>query len=337
MIRPGISVILCTYNGAKKLPATLHALAKQNTNDQFEWELVFVDNNSQDDSAAITLKTWEKYRTQVPLSVYSENTPGKYYAFQLAIAKASYGFFIICDDDTALREDYLLRAFNLLNKRPDVGAAGGRSLLRLTEGAAVPDWLPDDYEPFALGKQFKHTGYLPVAKGRLWGAGLASRTDLYKKLYANLPSLLIDLPDKAALISEDTEFCYRLILAGGKLYYDEDLVLHHMLDSSKLTIAHRDNLHTVHCISALVLDKYRAVIKVESQQNKWLYKTKVFFITPFRLWFSQNIKSKTRYRSFLKYLYPGLYGRDKVIEKIRECVKNQAFFPIRSSSKSIEA
>ncbi len=335
MIKPGISVILCTYNGAAKLPATLHSLAKQNTNDQFNWEIIFVDNNSQDGSATIAHQKWRQYITQVPLFVYKENTPGKYYAFQLAIAKASYEFFVICDDDTALQEDYLLRAFNLLSSRPEVGAAGGRSLLKLPEGVAAPDWLPEDYEPFALGKQSARTGYVPVAKGRLWGAGLASRTDLYKKLYADLPSLLIDLSDKRALISEDTEFCARIILAGRKLYYDEDLVLYHMLDSSKLTAAHRDKLQRIHNVSALVLDKYRVVIKVESQQNKWVYKTKVFFITPFRLWFSQNIKSKARYRGFLQYMYPGLYGRDQVIEKIRECVSTGDIFPIPSNSKSI--
>ena len=40
MTRPGISVILCTYNGAAKLPATLDYLAQQNVNGLFEWEII---------------------------------------------------------------------------------------------------------------------------------------------------------------------------------------------------------------------------------------------------------------------------------------------------------
>lgn len=331
MTRPGISVILCTHNGAAKLPATLDYLARQNVNGRFEWEIVFVDNNSTDRSVEVAQETWQQYNIQVPLLVYKENTPGKYYAFQLAIMKASYDFFIICDDDTGFQEDYLARAFNLLTTHPEIGAAGGRSLLKLPEGTTAPGWLPEDYEPFALGKQADQTGYVPLKKGRLWGAGLASRKDLYRKLYADLPSLLIELPDKKALISEDTEFCARVILSGGKLYYDENLVLHHMLDSSKLTTAHRDELQRIHDVSALVLDLYRTVIKVESQNNKWLYKMKVFFITPFRLLFSRNTKSKARYRGFLQYLYPGMYGRDNVMEGIRALAKKQPIFAISSN------
>lgn len=321
MTRPGISVILCTYNGAAKLPTTLDYLAQQNVNGLFEWEIVFVDNNSTDRSIEVAQETWQQYKIQVPLLVYKENTPGKYYAFQLAIAKASYDLFVICDDDTGFQEDYLARVFHLLTTHPEIGAAGGCSLLKLPQGTTGPDWLPLDYEPFALGKQADQTGYVPLKKGRLWGAGLASRTELYKKLYTDFPSLLIGLPDKKAMISEDTEFCARIILDGGKLYYDENLVLHHMLDSSKLTTAHRDELLRIHNIAALVLDRYRTVIKAESQNHKWLYKMKIFFITPLRLLFSRNLKSKERYRSFLQYLYPGLYGRDHMIEKIRTCIK----------------
>jgi len=317
MTRPGISVILCTYNGALKLPATLGYLAKQNTEQRFEWEVIFVDNNSQDDSAAIVERTWRQYNTPAPLFIYRETTPGKYYAFQTAIARANHDYFIICDDDTGLQTDYLSRAFDLLNGHPEVGAAGGRALLKLPNGIPAPEWLPENCEPFALGKQAERTGYVPIKKGRLWGAGLASRTHLYKATYANLPSLLLEVPDKKALISEDTEFCARLILKGYQLYYDDALVLDHMLDETKLTIVHKKGLDSIHNASACVLDRYRTVIEVRSWKFRWPNIVYVFFVTPFRMWYTRNIRSKARYQNVLQYLYPGLYGRNHMIERIR--------------------
>ncbi|SDE07903.1 glycosyltransferase family A protein [Niabella drilacis] len=318
MMRPGISIILCTYNGALKLPETLGYLARQKTDQRLEWEIIFVDNNSHDHSTSIVEETWRQHKSPAPLFTYTETTPGKYYALQTAIARAHYDYFIICDDDTGFHPDYLSRAFELMNAHPEVGAAGGLSLLKLPDGIKAPEWLPEDYEPFALGRQADRTGYIPMVKGRLWGAGLVSRTDLYKKLYATIPSLLIELPDKKALISEDTEFCARLILKGYQLYYDEGLVLHHMLDHTKLTTTHRDNLRCIHDASGTVMERYRIVTKVRFKKIKWPYKLKVFFIVPFRMWYTSNTKSKTRYRKLLQYLYPGLYGRDIIIEQIQE-------------------
>ncbi|ANH82285.1 hypothetical protein A8C56_16150 [Niabella ginsenosidivorans] len=317
MTRPGISVILCTHNGALRLPATLGYLARQKVDQRFEWEIVFIDNNSQDHSSEIAEEIWLKYNAPAPLHIYKESAPGKYYALQTAIAKANYNYFIVCDDDNGFHADYLSRAFDLLNEHPEVGAAGGRSLLKLPDGKHAPEWLPEDYEPYALGKQARYTGYVPLKKGRLWGAGMISRTDLYKELYAAFPSLLIGVPGEKALNSEDTEYCARLILKGYQLYYDESLILDHMLDDAKLTTKHRDAMNHIYNGSGGVIDRYRTVIKVQTQKAGWLYKAQVFFINPFRMWWTRNTRSKSRYRNALQCLFPQLYGSDRIIEKIR--------------------
>ncbi|MBO9619273.1 MAG: glycosyltransferase family 2 protein, partial [Niabella sp.] len=257
MTKPGISVIICTYNGVLKLPETLGYLARQEVGKRFEWEIVFVDNNSQDRSAEAAEEIWRNQNTDVPLLICQEPTPGKYYALQTAIAKARYDYFIVCDDDNGLNPDYLSRAFDLLNAHPEVGAVGGYARLKLPNGVKAPEWLPADYEPYALGKQAEGTGYVPLKKSRLWGAGLVSRTNLYKEVYAAFPSLLIEVPEERALNSEDTEFCARLILKGYQLYYDGNLELQHLLNPAKLTVAHRQTLNAMYNGSGAVIDRYR--------------------------------------------------------------------------------
>jgi len=53
----GISVLVCTYNGAKRLEKTLAHLAAQVTNSTVEWEIILVDNNSTDNTSVIAKRS----------------------------------------------------------------------------------------------------------------------------------------------------------------------------------------------------------------------------------------------------------------------------------------
>ncbi|MGO3307207.1 MAG: glycosyltransferase, partial [Sphingobacterium sp.] len=57
-LTPGVSIIICTYNGAQKLPKTIQALADQNVPDNIPWEIIFVDNNSSDNSQTVAKMNW---------------------------------------------------------------------------------------------------------------------------------------------------------------------------------------------------------------------------------------------------------------------------------------
>jgi glycosyltransferase involved in cell wall biosynthesis len=45
-MEPELSVVLCTYNRAARLPAALEALMRQSTN--LDYEVIVIDNNSTD-------------------------------------------------------------------------------------------------------------------------------------------------------------------------------------------------------------------------------------------------------------------------------------------------
>ncbi|PSN20103.1 glycosyl transferase, partial [filamentous cyanobacterium CCP5] len=45
------SIAICTYNGEHRLPDVLNALLQQSQIDNLRWEVIVVDNNSQDGTA----------------------------------------------------------------------------------------------------------------------------------------------------------------------------------------------------------------------------------------------------------------------------------------------
>ena len=70
-----ISVIICTYNGASRLPATLEKLAAQSVPAECPWEVLLIDNASTDDTAAVAKQIAIDF--PAPLRVLHEPTPGK--------------------------------------------------------------------------------------------------------------------------------------------------------------------------------------------------------------------------------------------------------------------
>src|SRR5439155_12302864 len=58
VVRPGISVVVCCYNSAQRLPATLGHLAAQEVHEGLDWEIIVVDNASTDETSRAAHAAW---------------------------------------------------------------------------------------------------------------------------------------------------------------------------------------------------------------------------------------------------------------------------------------
>ena len=105
MHKDGISVIICCYNSSTLLPRTLEHLALQDVPENILWELIIVDNNSNDDTAEVARKEWEKYKIDIPFKVVYESNPGLSYARQKGVKEASFELLLFCDDDNWLEKN----------------------------------------------------------------------------------------------------------------------------------------------------------------------------------------------------------------------------------------
>lgn len=323
-LKSGISIILCTYNGADKLPLTLQALASQRVPEGIPWEIIFIDNNSSDDSSVVVQKTWDaiSYKPKVRLTCLSETTPGKYYALNKGLKKAKYRYFIIVDDDNRLSPDYVAQAFELIDNQDHIGAIGSYTQAAFDANMPQePTWLKKSAERYALGEQGSD-GDVSYRK-HLWGAGLVSRTDLYLKIYEKFPSFLINFSQKNILVVEDTEYCLRLLLRGFQLHYSSKLKLFHFIPNERLTQEYWTKLNYNIDQSFEVIDVYYMAVKVYSDKykNPW-QRRRLKLLTKLRYKMSNGIK-KQRQRILLGFLFPESVYNTPLIDEVRKFIHDE--------------
>jgi len=334
LLEDGISVILCTYNGATKLPQTLRHLAAQRFADHIPWEIIFVDNNSTDRSTEVAKAIWADLHIEsVPLICLRESKPAKYYALQTAMAHASYQFFVICDDDNWLEPEYLNRIYELLNRHPNIGAVGGQGIPVTDADRELPEWFFEYSEGYAVGKQGKQTGDV-TKRGYLWGAGLGSRTAVYKSFYEKYPSFLLLHDDPSIMTTEDTEYCLRLILRGYELYYDEALKFRHFIPEDKLTKDYMHALYKKNHEGFVVTGNYYLAIKLFDNRGRIepVNKLRLMLLTPLRLLLARTHKKRIREQTIISYLFPSARRKNLVTSHVQEFVRDKEIAAYTRSS-----
>ncbi|MFB2922231.1 hormogonium polysaccharide biosynthesis glycosyltransferase HpsE [Aerosakkonema funiforme] len=121
-----LTVAIATYNGAKRLPEVLDQLQKQVGTDGIEWEVLVVDNNSNDNTAAVISDYAKQWRPDSELRYVFEQRQGQSYARSRAVQSAKSKDLIgFLDDDNLPAENWVAEAYNFGKENPKVGAYGG--------------------------------------------------------------------------------------------------------------------------------------------------------------------------------------------------------------------
>ncbi len=243
-----ISTIIATYNRAEVLKDTLDCLLNQKTNNEFDYEIIVVDNNSKDHTREVV----RPYTARFPgrLTYLFEPRQGKSYALNRAI-KLVKGEIISCvDDDCLLGEAYLWNINRTFQEYGhDVGVLGGRILPKWI-GGNCPTWLEQLFsqltkfedgtfnwrkigfegalgimdfgnEPFILDYTQKDHPDI-----QFFGANMAFRKEFLEK-YGGF--------NITKRFSQDTEICERLFNAGVKGVYVPNASLYHKIPVIKVT------------------------------------------------------------------------------------------------------
>jgi glycosyltransferase involved in cell wall biosynthesis len=320
----GVTVLICSFNSETRITKTIEHLAAQQFTKPIAWEVIFVDNASTDHCGLIARSVWEKQAVQNDgFSLIRENKPGKIYALHLGVSRARFEYFVICDDDNRLAPDYIQTVYDILESTPQAGAVGGRGIA-ITDGQPLPAWFPDFGKHYASGGQDEVSCDITRRRGYLWGAGLASRTSLYKSIYIHFPSFLIGRKGKELIGGEDTEYCQRLILKGWRLHYDSRLVFEHYMPSHRLEPGYRDHLVQALDEDAFVLDKYYLAVKMRFKcAGRPLNTFRLKIITPFRFLFARTAKKRNIEKNKLRFLFPININTDRVIFLIKKFMADQ--------------
>lgn len=133
-----ISLIVCTYNREKYIGEMLAAIAACQYPSE-RYEIVLVDNNSNDNTASIC-KKFQDAHPEAPYRYFLEARQGLSHARNRGIKEAQGDIIVFLDDDAFVDKDYLKNLENNLAEYPDAAAFGGR-IDPLFESGTPPEWL----------------------------------------------------------------------------------------------------------------------------------------------------------------------------------------------------
>ena len=104
-MKTSISVVLCTFNNSNSLALALKELADQKVPVDASVEIIIVDNNSPDNTAAVVAPFLN--HPHIRFSYVFEGQQGLSFARNSGVFKASGEYILFTDDDAAIPSDWI--------------------------------------------------------------------------------------------------------------------------------------------------------------------------------------------------------------------------------------
>ena len=256
-----LSVIICTYNRAQSLAKTLDSLLRQEDNGSFNYEVLIIDNNSQDETRKVAESFVPQFQGKGKLRYIFEPKQGKPYALNRGIEESQGDILVFTDDDVIIGPqwiDSILKCF----KQFDCDGAGGRVLPLYPKG--TPRWIKDNPHKMAGGVVICDLG-LETKKfdenmGKLIGANFAFK----KSTLRECGNFRTDLYFGKIAVGEDTELIQRLLQKNKILYYCGEATVWHPVDLKRLKFRNAAQWH-------MSLGRFAAHIEYEQNGKNMTY------------------------------------------------------------------
>lgn len=226
------TVAIPTYNGATRLPKVLERLRSQIQTEQFSWEILVVDNNSNDRTAEVIQEVQKNWPQTYPLRYIFEAEPGAAFARNRAVEAARGNLIGFLDDDNLPDADWVAAAYEFGQTHPRAGAYGSQIHGKF-EGE-----LPKDFKKIAVYLAIIERGstasrYESQQKILPPAAGLVVRKQAWcdnvpKRLFLNHTSR------DAGLASEDLEAVLYIQKAGWEIWYNPQMCMEHEIPQWRL-------------------------------------------------------------------------------------------------------
>ena len=223
-----ITVILSTHNRCQTLAKTLEGIAKSLLPDSVSWEVLVVDNNSNDHTRDVV----EDFRLKHPshFRYLFESRLGKSHALNTGVLNAKGDVLAFTDDNITVEPTWLWNLTAVLDDDQWAGT-GGRILP--TRTFLPPQWM-SPADPW-MGVPLFNLFDLGDKRSKLDQAPYVLNMAFRKKVFEKYGGFRTDLgPPSSDLRGEDTEFGYRLIANGEQLLYEPSAVVRHPVMEDRL-------------------------------------------------------------------------------------------------------
>ena len=221
------SIIVCTFNRSDSLKATLNALQVQKIPENLQWEVIVVDNNSNDHTHAVVealQQNWHRLRYEF------EPRQGLSHARNHGIQSARGKILLFTDDDVLPEQDWVVKIITgMQHYRAD--ACGGY-IAPIWE-TPPPAWLTERFHGFLAIRSDRTDDYPITDRGQApFGANMAFRKTVFERVG------LFDTHRgrKGSILAsgEDGEMFERILESGLKVVFLGGARVHHMVETFRL-------------------------------------------------------------------------------------------------------
>ena len=223
-----ISAIICTFHRPGTLGQAIGSLCNQSLSPD-EYEIIVVDNNSQDQTPNIVKPYIQNSAPKVHYIV--EKKQGLSHARNTGVAFSQASVVSFIDDDAVADVNWLAEILEVYDQSPNVAAVGGK---------IIPQW--DEPPPAWFNEKF--AGYLSIID---WGEEtrvlswperiLGTNSSFKKEILEALGGFDVNLGRRGNLLmgAEETMLQKAIMDTGGVVIYTPKAIVHHRISSRRLS------------------------------------------------------------------------------------------------------
>lgn len=219
-----VAIILVNYNGEEYIKDCIDSIKAIDYDD---YKIIVVDNNSTDDS----LNYLRKLTDEIILIESKENggfSFGNNLGIQYAL-KDGFEYFLLLNNDTLVKKDFLTRMLESFKRYPNVGAVGAKIMYypdknRIWFGGGNVNWkrfkvVHNHIKELDIGQCNKE-----VEINFMTGCSLLINKSVIEKVGL--------LDEEYFMYCEDLDFCFRILENNFKIIFNPEAIIYHKVSMS---------------------------------------------------------------------------------------------------------
>jgi GT2 family glycosyltransferase len=223
VVVPSIAIVILNFNGRHHLEQYLPSVMASTC---ATMEVIVADNASTDDSVSFLRDRFPAVRV-----IQLDQNYGFAGGYNQALRQVKSDYYVLLNSDVEVEPGWIEPILTLMEKEPTIGACQPKIKMYANKelfeyAGAAGGWLDYLGYPFARGRIFdvleKDTGQYDQTEPIFWAGGCALfvRAELYHQLEG--------MDTYFFAHQEEIDFCWRLQLAGYKVYVCTDSVVYHL-------------------------------------------------------------------------------------------------------------
>ncbi|HNP24052.1 MAG TPA: glycosyltransferase [Panacibacter sp.] len=221
-----LALVICTYNRDRYLPDALESIKNQSFPGT-QFQVVIVDNNSTDNTAAIS-KKFIAENPDLHITYAFEQQKGLSFARNRGVAEADAPVLCYIDDDIILAPGFLNAMKSFYDSYPNAVGAGGRVIPKY-EHDKEPEWMNKYLNGF-VGRVEHGDKIKKYDEKMKYPAGCNMS---YKK---NVILKAGGFNNELTFRSDDKYIFHKITQLSTEIYYLPDAYLYHNIDAYRLDI-----------------------------------------------------------------------------------------------------